>query len=116
MTEVHDEQRFRNNSEVACDTARFLRHDIFVMASHIRTVTRGNRALRDVRGRYGPSAAFSTVNRPPPKYEGHVPLTFIERTSMAIGSAFGSLLNPRRGGTYSSDGDIDMFRETDSQT
>jgi ubiquinone biosynthesis protein COQ4 len=42
---------------------------------------------------------FSGNNRPPPKYPGHVPLTFVERGALAIGSAVGSLLNPRRAGT-----------------
>ncbi|KAL1963744.1 hypothetical protein VTN77DRAFT_7810 [Rasamsonia byssochlamydoides] len=41
--------------------------------------------------------AFSVLNRPPPKYPGHVPLTFVERGALAVGSAVGSLLNPRRG-------------------
>ncbi|EED13899.1 Coenzyme Q (ubiquinone) biosynthesis protein Coq4, putative [Talaromyces stipitatus ATCC 10500] len=40
--------------------------------------------------------SFSALNRPPPSYPGHVPLTRIERGVLAIGSAFGSLLNPRR--------------------
>ncbi len=39
---------------------------------------------------------FSILNRPPPNYPGHVPLTFIERSALAIGSAVTSLLNPRR--------------------
>jgi hypothetical protein len=43
---------------------------------------------------------FSVLNRPPPNYEGHVPLTTVERGALAIGSAIGSLINPRRGGTY----------------
>ena len=42
--------------------------------------------------------SFSVVNRPPPSYPGHVPLTSIERGALAIGSAVVSLLNPRRGG------------------
>lgn len=41
---------------------------------------------------------FSVLNRPPPSYEGHVPLTPIERGVLAVGSAIGSLLNPRRDG------------------
>ncbi|KAH8703823.1 ubiquinone biosynthesis protein coq4, mitochondrial [Talaromyces proteolyticus] len=41
--------------------------------------------------------AFSILNRPPPQYPGHAPLTRIERGALAIGSAFGSLINPRRG-------------------
>jgi ubiquinone biosynthesis protein COQ4 len=36
------------------------------------------------------------LNRPPPKYPGHVPLTFLERGALAVGSAVGSLMNPRR--------------------
>ncbi|SMR61974.1 unnamed protein product [Zymoseptoria tritici ST99CH_3D1] len=40
--------------------------------------------------------AFSVLSRPKPNYEGHVPLNIIERTSLALGSAFGSLLNPYR--------------------
>lgn len=43
--------------------------------------------------------SFSVLNRPSPKYPGHVPLTVVERGALAVGSAFGSLLNPRRGGT-----------------
>ena len=42
---------------------------------------------------------FSVLNRPPPKYEGHVPLNALERVTLAAGSAVMSLLNPRRGGT-----------------
>ncbi len=44
---------------------------------------------------------FSVLNRPPPKYEGHVPLNTLERGAVAAGSAVMSLLNPRRGGTFS---------------
>lgn len=43
--------------------------------------------------------SFSVLNRPQPNYPGHVPLTFVERSALAVGSAVGSLLNPRRGGT-----------------
>lgn len=39
---------------------------------------------------------FSVLNRPPPNYPGHVPLTTLERGALAIGSAFGSLANPYR--------------------
>jgi len=44
------------------------------------------------------SRQFSVLNRPPPNYPGHVPLTRIERAGLAVGSAVMSLLNPRRGG------------------
>ena len=39
---------------------------------------------------------FSVLNRPPPNYPGHVPLTWLERGALAIGSAFGSLKDPYR--------------------
>lgn len=39
---------------------------------------------------------FSVLSRPQPNYPGHVPLNFIERSALAIGSAFGSLRNPYR--------------------
>lgn len=42
--------------------------------------------------------SFSVLNRPAPNYPGHVPLTTIERGALAIGSALGSLVNPRRAG------------------
>ena len=62
----------------------------------IKDVLRLHVALRFAAIR--PIRAFSVLNRPPPKYEGHVPLTKIERGSLALGSAVMSLLNPRRGG------------------
>ncbi|KAL8772043.1 MAG: hypothetical protein Q9209_002709 [Squamulea sp. 1 TL-2023] len=40
---------------------------------------------------------FSVLNRPPPNYKGHVPLTLVERGALAVGSAVTSLFNPRRG-------------------
>ena len=46
--------------------------------------------------------AFSVLNRPQPKYEGHVPLNMFERGALAAGSAVMSLLNPRRGGLSNS--------------
>lgn len=41
---------------------------------------------------------FSVLNRPPPNYPGHVPLTHVERAGLAIGSGIMSLVNPYRGG------------------
>ncbi|KAF7510630.1 Ubiquinone biosynthesis protein [Endocarpon pusillum] len=46
--------------------------------------------------RQSSSREFSVLSRPPPNYPGHVPLTFIERSALAVGSAVTSLLNPRR--------------------
>ena len=43
---------------------------------------------------------FSVLNRPPPNYEGHVPLNAFERGTLAAGSAVMSLVNPRRGGMF----------------
>ncbi|KAJ6789483.1 hypothetical protein PWT90_00284 [Aphanocladium album] len=40
--------------------------------------------------------SFSVFNRPPPNYEGHVPLTRIERAGLAVGSGVMSLINPYR--------------------
>jgi ubiquinone biosynthesis protein COQ4 len=39
---------------------------------------------------------FSVLNRPPPNYPGHVPLTSLERIGLAVGSAFTSLIDPYR--------------------
>ena len=50
-----------------------------------------------------PSArTFSVLNRPPPNYEGHVPLNAFERGTLAAGSAVMSLMNPRRAGMFTS--------------
>ncbi len=46
------------------------------------------------------SRRFSVLNRPPPNYPGHVPLTRIEKAGLALGSAVMSLLNPYRGGSF----------------
>lgn len=43
--------------------------------------------------------SFSVLNRPKPNYPGHVPLTFVERCGLAVGSAFGSMLDHHRHGT-----------------
>ncbi|KAH8587571.1 ubiquinone biosynthesis protein coq4, mitochondrial [Bisporella sp. PMI_857] len=42
------------------------------------------------------SRQFSVLNRPPPNYPGHVPLTRIERAGLAVGSAVMSLISPTR--------------------
>lgn len=47
------------------------------------------------------SRRFSVFNRPPPNYEGHVPLTRIERLGLAVGSAVTSFIDPTRPGNYS---------------
>ncbi|KAI1140674.1 Coq4-domain-containing protein [Hypoxylon sp. FL0543] len=43
------------------------------------------------------SRPFSVLNRPPPNYPGHVPLTCLERAALAVGSGVVSLLDPYRG-------------------
>ncbi|KAI5246591.1 Coq4-domain-containing protein [Aureobasidium subglaciale] len=45
--------------------------------------------------------SFSVLNRPKPNYPGHVPLTFVERCGLAVGSALGSMLDHHRHGTFS---------------
>ncbi|TLS20274.1 uncharacterized protein PpBr36_11446 [Pyricularia pennisetigena] len=40
---------------------------------------------------------FSVLDRPPPKYPGHVPLTRLERAALAVGSGLWSFIDPRRG-------------------
>ncbi|KAI9819400.1 MAG: Ubiquinone biosynthesis protein [Phylliscum demangeonii] len=47
--------------------------------------------------RQGRPRAFSVLHRPAPNYAGHVPLTGLERVALAVGSAIGSMANPRRG-------------------
>ena len=42
--------------------------------------------------------SFSVLHRPPPNYPGHVPLTFLERAGLAVGSGLMSLVDPRRAG------------------
>lgn len=39
---------------------------------------------------------FSVLHRPQPNYPGHIPLTWVERGALAVGSAFGSLFDPYR--------------------
>ncbi|KAI1463667.1 Coq4-domain-containing protein [Daldinia caldariorum] len=41
--------------------------------------------------------SFSVLNRPPPNYPGHVPLTGLERAALAVGSGIVSFLDPYRG-------------------
>lgn len=45
---------------------------------------------------------FSVLDRPPPNYPGHVPLTHVERAGLALGSGIMSFINPYRGGVFSS--------------
>ncbi|KAL6858148.1 Ubiquinone biosynthesis protein [Amphichorda felina] len=42
------------------------------------------------------SRRFSALNRPPPNYPGHVPLTRVERAALAVGSSVMSLIDPYR--------------------
>ena len=57
---------------------------------------------RAVQQAAGIGRSFSVLNRPPPNYAGHVPLTAIEKGALAAGSAVMSLINPQRGGTMKS--------------
>ncbi|KAI1380000.1 Coq4-domain-containing protein [Hypoxylon crocopeplum] len=40
--------------------------------------------------------SFSVLNRPPPNYPGHVPLTGLERAALAVGSGIMSYVDPYR--------------------
>ncbi|KAF2467179.1 ubiquinone biosynthesis protein coq4, mitochondrial [Lindgomyces ingoldianus] len=61
---------------IVCASARNVSHSLLLPASY---------------------RCFSVLNRPPPNYDGHIPLTRLERLGLAIGSGLGSFLNPRRG-------------------
>ncbi|KAI9376251.1 coenzyme Q biosynthesis protein Coq4-domain-containing protein [Aspergillus egyptiacus] len=50
--------------------------------------------------------SFSRLNRPEPKYPHHVPLGFFEKGFLAVGSAFGALLNPRRADLIATLGEV----------
>lgn len=45
---------------------------------------------------------FSVLSRPKPNYPGHVPLNFLERCGLAVGSAVGSMVDHHRHGTHHS--------------
>ncbi|OAA65429.1 coenzyme q biosynthesis protein [Niveomyces insectorum RCEF 264] len=50
--------------------------------------------------------AFSVLNRPPPSYAGHVPLTLLEKGALTLGSAVGAFLNPRRADLIATLGEV----------
>ncbi|KAL4805492.1 coenzyme Q biosynthesis protein Coq4-domain-containing protein [Aspergillus unguis] len=52
------------------------------------------------------SRSFSNRNRPSPKYPHHVPLGFFEKGFLAVGSAVGALLNPRRADLIATLGEV----------
>lgn len=58
------------------------------------------------------SRHVSVLNRPPPNYPGHVPLTRVEKAGLAVGSAVMSLMDPHRGGLLSSIGSWDRNKLT----
>ncbi|KAI1007023.1 Ubiquinone biosynthesis protein [Podosphaera aphanis] len=60
------------------------------------------------RGRVGSVAPrrFSVLHRPPPQYPGHVPLTWMEKGGLALGSALVALVNPRRGDLVAALGEV----------
>ena len=59
---------------------------------------------------------FSALNRPPPNYPGHVPLTRIERAGLAVGSGIMSLLDPYRHGKPLCCLEIDIDTDLPPQT
>ncbi|RKU45501.1 Ubiquinone biosynthesis protein [Coniochaeta pulveracea] len=60
------------------------------------SLTKAHHALSSV-SVPGCTRCFSVLNRPPPNYEGHVPLNRLERAALLVGSGLISFLNPRRG-------------------
>ncbi|KAL4922198.1 coenzyme Q biosynthesis protein Coq4-domain-containing protein [Aspergillus aurantiobrunneus] len=52
------------------------------------------------------SRSFSGLNRPSPIYPHHVPLGFFEKGFLAVGSAVGALLNPRRADLIATLGEV----------
>ena len=65
---------------------------ICASCAHSRNRRHTNQALHVL----PPRRSFSILNRPPPNYPGHVPLTSVERVGLAVGSAITSLVNPYR--------------------
>jgi ubiquinone biosynthesis protein COQ4 len=57
------------------------------------------------------SRSFSSYNRPSPKYPHHVPLGFFEKGFLAVGSAVGALLNPRRAGQSEASAEYCMLKD-----
>ncbi|OAL05684.1 coenzyme Q biosynthesis protein-like protein Coq4 [Phaeosphaeriaceae sp. SRC1lsM3a] len=79
------------------------------MARHVRTSVLSKLVAETSipsahRGHLG-TRCFSVLNRPPPNYEGHIPLTVTERLGLAVGSGLGSFLDPRRGDLIASFGE-----------
>ncbi|RAR07447.1 ubiquinone biosynthesis protein coq4, mitochondrial [Stemphylium lycopersici] len=77
------------------------------MAKHVRI-----QQLQKLTARPIPQASshvhprsFSVLNRPRPNYEGHIPLTRIERLGLALGSGLGSFLDPRKADLIASFGE-----------
>ena len=54
------------------------------------------RATRDEAHPSNSRRSFSILNRPPPSYPGHVPLTITERAGLAVGSAITSMIDHHR--------------------
>ncbi|KJR86919.1 ubiquinone biosynthesis protein coq4 [Sporothrix schenckii 1099-18] len=50
--------------------------------------------------------AFSVLNRPPPQYDGHVPLTLMEKGALTLGSAIGAFLDPKRADLIATLGEV----------
>jgi len=66
-----------------------------VRASHLTRLIVSSRPLSPP-SPLSAARAFSVLHRPPPNYEGHVPLTRTERLALALGSGIGSFVDPRR--------------------
>ncbi|KAJ2902759.1 Ubiquinone biosynthesis protein [Zalerion maritima] len=67
-----------------------------IIATHTQPTHRGTAVATPVDDNIQTSRRFSVLNRPPPLYPGHIPLTRLERVSLALGSGILSLRNPYR--------------------
>ena len=61
-----------------------------------RSLYQSGRADKTPKYAHSQRRSFSVLNRPPPNYPGHVPLTSLERVGLAVGSAVTSLIDPYR--------------------
>lgn len=96
---------------IATARPRLQAADMEAALSRIQPASRARHALRSATcaacasscgaSPAAPPRRFSALNRPPPNYPGHVPLTRVERAGLAIGSGVMSLIDPYRHGTAS---------------
>lgn len=74
-----------------------VRHGLRAATRQIHHAPGGATCARLARGYPGQKRSLKTQ----PLYEGHVPLNWFETALLAVGSAYKSLTDPRRGGMHS---------------